>query len=40
MDEFDLKTGLMITEDSDHEENIGDKKIKYMPMWKWLLDTF
>jgi len=38
MDEFNLKTGLMITEDSDIEENIGDKKIKYIPMWKWLLD--
>jgi predicted AAA+ superfamily ATPase len=40
MDEFDLKTGLMITEDSDLEENIGDKKIKYMPLWKWLLDIY
>ncbi|MBU4077240.1 MAG: ATP-binding protein [Euryarchaeota archaeon] len=40
MDEFDLKTGLMITEDSDLEENIGDKKIKYIPLWKWLLDIF
>jgi predicted AAA+ superfamily ATPase len=40
MDEFNLKTGLMVTEDSDIEENIGDKKIKYMPMWKWLLEIF
>lgn len=38
MDEFDLNTGLMITEDSDHEENVGEKKIKYIPMWKWLLE--
>lgn len=40
MDEFNLKTGLMITEDSNLEENIGDKKIKYVPMWKWLLEIF
>ena len=40
MDEFNLKTGLMITEDSDLEENIDEKKIKYMPLWKWLLEIF
>jgi predicted AAA+ superfamily ATPase len=40
MDEFNLKTGLIITEDSDLEENIGEKKIKYIPLWKWLLEIF
>lgn len=40
MDEFSLKTGLIITEDSDLEEKIDGKKIKYLPLWKWLLDIF
>jgi len=38
MNEFNLKMGLVITEDSDIEEMIDGKKIKYMPLWKWLLD--
>lgn len=37
LEEFNLKTGLIITEDFDGEEEIKDKKIIYRPLWKWLL---
>ena len=37
MDTFGLKQGIMITDDEDHEEVSGDKKIIYIPLWKWLL---
>jgi len=29
---------LVITLDYEHEEDIGDRKIIYIPLWKWLLD--
>lgn len=38
MKEFKLKKGLVITEDFEGEETIDKKKIKYVPLWKWLLD--
>lgn len=37
MGEFDLKNGLVITEDYDGEEIVEGKKITYIPLWKWLL---
>lgn len=37
MGEFRLKEGLVITEDYEAEENIKDKKVKFTPLWKWLL---
>jgi len=37
MDEFNLKEGIIITEDFETEEKIKDKKIIYQPIWKWLL---
>lgn len=37
MDEFHLKSSLVITEDYEGEEIIGNKKINYMPLWLWLL---
>lgn len=36
--EFRLKTGLVITDDFEGEEAFGKKKIKYVPLWKWLLE--
>ena len=36
--EFGLKGGLIITKDYEKEEKIGNKKIKYIPLWKWLLE--
>jgi len=37
MQEFKLKEGLVITEDYESEEKIKGKKIKFIPLWKWLL---
>ncbi|MEW6607158.1 MAG: ATP-binding protein [bacterium] len=37
MDEFGLKEGLVITEDDEFEEKIDSKKIKFLPLWQWLL---
>lgn len=39
MKEFKLKEGLIITEDFEGQEEIGDKKIIYKPLWKWLLES-
>jgi predicted AAA+ superfamily ATPase len=36
--EFGLKEGLIINEDEEGEEKIQGKKIKYVPLWKWLLE--
>ncbi len=35
--EFKLKAGIIITEDKEGEKNVGKIKIKYIPLWKWLL---
>lgn len=37
MKEFKLKHGVIITEDYEGEEKIKGKKIKFKPLWKWLL---
>jgi predicted AAA+ superfamily ATPase len=37
MQEFRLKEGLVITQDYEAEEKFGNKKIKFVPLWKWLL---
>ena len=37
MEEFGLKEGLIITEDYEAEEEIKKKKIKFVPLWKWLV---
>ena len=39
MDEFDIKEGLVITEDYEDEEKEKGKKIKYIPLWKWLVEN-
>ena len=36
--EFKLKSGIVITEDREREEKIENKKIRFVPLWKWLLD--
>lgn len=36
--EFKLKEGLVITEDYEGEEKIENVKIKYSPLWRWLLE--
>lgn len=37
INKFNLKEGLVITEDYEGEEKIKGKKIKFVPLWKWLL---
>ncbi|MBI5417441.1 ATP-binding protein [Candidatus Poribacteria bacterium] len=37
MDEFSIKEGLIISEDKEEELFIEGKKIKIVPLWKWLL---
>jgi len=36
-DEFKIKHLSIITEDEETEKEIGDVKIKIIPLWKWLL---
>ncbi|NOQ38286.1 AAA family ATPase [archaeon] len=38
MDEFKLKEGIVLTEDHEAEEIIDDMKIRYTPIWKWMLE--
>jgi len=38
LNEFKLKTGTIITKDLEKEETIDGKIIKYIPLWKWLLE--
>ena len=37
MEEYKLKEGLILTNNQEEEIRIKDKKIKIMPVWKWLL---
>ncbi|MBU3924640.1 ATP-binding protein [Patescibacteria group bacterium] len=37
MEQFNLKTGILLTENMEEERKIGKRKIKIMPVWKWLL---
>lgn len=37
--ELKVKNLLIITEDDEGEEKVGDIKIKITPLWKWLLQT-
>lgn len=37
LDKFKLKYGVIITEDREEEMSIKGKRIKFIPLWKWLL---
>jgi len=37
LEELKLSEGLIITGEYEGEEKIKDKKIKYLPLYKWLL---
>lgn len=37
MSQFKLKSGTIITENYDGEETVDDKKIAYIPLWRWML---
>lgn len=36
MEKLELNEGFVITQDLEKEENIAGKKIRYVPLWKWL----
>lgn len=38
MDKFGLKEGLILTYEQDDEIKIKGKRIKVMPVWKWMLE--
>jgi hypothetical protein len=38
LNKFKLKEGIIITKDLQKEEKIDGKIIKYIPLWKWLLE--
>jgi len=38
MTEFNLKRGVIITEDYENKEEIDGKMITFIPLWKWLLE--
>jgi predicted AAA+ superfamily ATPase len=38
MENFRVKEGLVITEDFESRERVGNRKIVYVPLWKWLLE--
>jgi predicted AAA+ superfamily ATPase len=39
MEKFKLKEGLILTFEQDDELKINNKKIKVIPVWKWLLEN-
>lgn len=39
MEEFKLREGLVVTEDHEGEEKIKGKKIIFVPLWKFLLES-
>lgn len=38
MEKFKLKTGFIITENQEEERRVGNKLIRIVPAWKWLLN--
>lgn len=37
LEKYNLKEGLIITENTTKEETIKNKKITFIPLWKWLI---
>jgi len=37
MENFNLKSGIILTEDYEELENYNQKEIRYVPLWKWLI---
>ncbi len=37
MDDLGLKEGLIVTEDYEGEEVFSGKKVRFVPLWKWIL---
>lgn len=38
MEEFGLREGLVLTEDYAGVEKVDGKKVKFIPLWRWLLE--
>ncbi|MEM0358666.1 MAG: ATP-binding protein [Candidatus Hadarchaeales archaeon] len=38
MEEFGLKEGLVLTEDYGGEEEVDGKRVRFVPLWRWLLE--
>ena len=38
LEKFNLKEGIILTYKQDDEFKIKDKKIKVLPVWKWLVE--
>jgi len=36
MEELRLNEGFVITQDLEKEENVRGKRVRYVPLWKWL----
>jgi hypothetical protein len=39
MEKFELKKGLIITEDQEETRQVSGKSIQIIPAWKWLLEN-
>ena len=37
MEELKAREGYIINKDTTHEERWGDKTIRYVPLWQWVL---
>lgn len=37
MEKFNVKKGLIITQDYEAKETIEGNEIEFVPLWKWLL---
>ena len=38
MNKLKLKEGLILTQEQEEEIKRDDKKIKIMPVWKWMIE--
>jgi len=38
LEKFDLKEGTILTYKQDDEFKINDKRVKVLPVWKWLIE--
>ena len=39
LNEFKLDEGTIITEDAEAAKKRGIKSVRFVPLWKWLLET-
>jgi len=38
LEEFELEKGTIVTSEKEGEETIDGKKIRYIPLWRFLLE--